>query len=192
MNIRGGSIEANRFPGCFLAENALLKGRPYPSLPVRYSLIFTPCEHRQCRLSYILSLSLEWNTMKTSEESRTVPAKSTFPSFNCMTFGCNDKCCMYGVDVAIAERDALVADGLARADQFIGPILDEDGEPIFRTAIDEHGCVLLAEDRGCTLHGIGRKPGVCIVWPQDFGVAQKAFGEGYLPCFHAAMNSLAN
>ena len=75
----------------------------------------------------------------------------------------------------------MIDDGIATADDFTGPELDE-GDELYRTAIGERGCVFLDPVRGCRLHAIGYKPEVCAEVPRDAEEVAELVGYGMLPC----------
>ena len=102
---------------------------------------------------------------------------------NCMTFPCADSCCQFGADVWPRERDALVRDGHATADNFDGPAPDEEGDLLYRTRLGPRGCVFLNADRGCRLHMLGVKPEVCRIAPRDHVEAKRMYLLGAMPCY---------
>ncbi len=109
---------------------------------------------------------------------------------------CHDACCQHGVDVAIGERDRILAHadalepmvGLPR-DAWFRERVTEDadfpGGAATRTAVVNGACVFLRRDaRGCLLHAFalergedyhGLKPMVSALFPVTFG-------EGALIC----------
>jgi hypothetical protein len=83
----------------------------------------------------------------------------------CMRCGfCRDACCTHGVDVAIVERDRILARapeieslvGVPRERWFAAPLVDDADFPggrSARTAVVDGACVFLRRDaRGCLLH----------------------------------------
>jgi len=113
-----------------------------------------------------------------------------------------DACCQYGVDVDIAERDAIKsrADEIARllvpaaaqATWFVG---EERVDPDFpsgrhvRTATFGEGCLFLAHDlRGCAIHRAaiegdwdmrGTKPHVCRLFPLSYDSESIVLSDDY-------------
>jgi Fe-S-cluster containining protein len=113
-----------------------------------------------------------------------------------------DACCQYGVDVDVAERDAI----LARREQ-IDALLDEDvrGAAWFsaeesddadfpsgrfvRTRTHADGCIFLAHDgRGCAIHRAsiegdwdfrGTKPHVCRLFPLSYDSESIVLSDDY-------------
>jgi len=75
----------------------------------------------------------------------------------------------------------MIADGIATAADFTGPVLDED-DLMYRTALGPRGCVFLGPIRGCRLHPIGYKPRVCAEVPREAEEVAELFGYGMLPC----------
>jgi len=103
--------------------------------------------------------------------------------FDCLNFPCHAACCFYGVDVRPEERERLIRDGYATAEDFTGPT-EEDGELYYRTRTNGRGCVFLKENaRGCRLHEFDVKPEVCNVFPRDEEEAREMYEDGTLPCF---------
>ncbi|HEX9295650.1 MAG TPA: YkgJ family cysteine cluster protein [Polyangiaceae bacterium] len=100
---------------------------------------------------------------------------------DCTTFACKEECCSAGVDVWPEERQRMIDDGVAKADDFTGPELDEE-EWLYRTAIGPRGCVFLQPERGCRLHTIGYKPSVCVQVPRDAEEVAELLDYGMLPC----------
>lgn len=119
----------------------------------------------------------------------------------CMTHRCSlvrdgdreklDACCQYGVDVDVAERDAILARrgeiaSLLRADVadrpwFSADVTDDADFPSgrhVRTSTGHGGCIFLAHDaRGCAIHRAslaggwdfrGVKPHVCRLFPLSY------------------------
>jgi Fe-S-cluster containining protein len=120
---------------------------------------------------------------------------------DCMSHSCSlvhrgharklDACCQYGVDVDLAEREAIVArraeiaallwPEAAAAEWFGGPPTADDDFPSgasVRTRVLGGGCVFLAHDgRGCAIHRAalaggwdmrGTKPHVCRLFPLTY------------------------
>jgi len=81
-----------------------------------------------------------------------------------------------------AERDALLASGLARSSDFDEGYEDEEGDFLFRTALGARGCTFLESTRGCRLHTSGLKPAVCAAVPRDTREADEMKADGMLPC----------
>ena len=90
---------------------------------------------------------------------------------DCGTYPCRDDCCSEGCDVWPAERDALLASGLARSSDFDEGYEDEEGD-----------CTFLESTRGCRLHTSGLKPAVCAAVPRDTREADEMKADGMLPC----------
>src|SRR5262245_62458575 len=119
---------------------------------------------------------------------------------DCMTHRCTmvethalklDACCQYGCDVAVTERDAILAragtirDVLAERARDLPwfdesePEQDPDVGTVVRTATLDDGCIFLAHDRrGCAIHRAaleqgwdyrGVKPTVCRLFPLTYG-----------------------
>ena len=109
---------------------------------------------------------------------------------------CHDACCQHGVDVAVAERDRILAHadalepivGLPRQQWFREQLVEDadfPGGAATRTAVVNGGCVFLRQGaRGCLLHAYalergedyhGIKPMVSALFPVTFG-------EGALIC----------
>jgi len=113
-----------------------------------------------------------------------------------------DACCQYGVDVDLAERDAI----LARADQIAALLVPEAAarpwftsevrvDPDFpsgrhvRTVRHGEGCVFLAHDRrGCAIHRAaiagdwdmrGVKPDVCRLFPVSYDADSILLSDDY-------------
>lgn len=103
---------------------------------------------------------------------------------------CHDACCQHGVDVAVVERDRILAHadalepiiGLPRAQWFsdrVAEDMDFPGGAATRTSIVNGGCVFLQRDaRGCALHAFALalgedyhaiKPMVSALFPVTFG-----------------------
>jgi len=120
---------------------------------------------------------------------------------------CNDSCCDHGVDVAIAERDRILARadeleprlGVPRDRWFTGAVeRDEDfpGGMATRTAVVNGTCVFrIAGARGCALHAFALersedyhaiKPMVSALFPVTFGsgalVCSEELVDGTLAC----------
>lgn len=120
---------------------------------------------------------------------------------DCMTHSCRivrkpkkvrlDVCCRYGVDVDVAERDAILArrdelkeildDEVAEMDWFYDEEHEDEGFPsgrYVRTAVHGKGCIFLSHDaRGCAIHRTalvngwdfrGTKPHVCRLFPLTY------------------------
>ncbi len=132
---------------------------------------------------------------------------------DCMTHACTiretntvklDACCQYGCDVALTERDAI----LARAES-IRPVLaaevrelpwfDESApehDPdvpsgiVVRTAVHNDGCLFLSHDRrGCAIHRAsleqgwdfrGTKPSICRLFPLTYGDGAIMISDDYV------------
>jgi len=101
---------------------------------------------------------------------------------DCVTFPCRDDCCSAGCDVWPAERDALLASGMATVADFDEGYEDDEGDWLFRTALGPRGCVFLQEARGCRLHFSGLKPAVCSIVPRHAEEADEMSHDGMLPC----------
>jgi len=101
---------------------------------------------------------------------------------DCRTFLCHEECCSAGCDVWPHERARLLDAALARADDFEGPYVDDDGDELYRTALAARGCVFLNERRGCRLHTTGLKPEVCVLVPRDEDEADEMAADDMLPC----------
>jgi Fe-S-cluster containining protein len=109
---------------------------------------------------------------------------------------CHDACCSHGVDVAIVERDRILAHadalepmvGLPRERWFReGAVEDADfpGGGATRTAVVNGGCVFLRRDaRGCVLHAFALERGEDYhhVKPMVSALFPVTFGEGALFC----------
>ena len=102
---------------------------------------------------------------------------------DCLTFPCDDGCCRFGADVWPAERERLIREGHAAADDFEGPERDEEGDLLYRTRTGSRGCVFRKADRGCRLHEFGVKPEVCNLVPRDRAEAKRMFLLGAMPCY---------
>lgn len=125
--------------------------------------------------------------------------------FGC-TF-CNDSCCDHGVDVALVERDRILARadelepkvGVPRSRWFVDAITaDEDfpGGEATRTAVVNGTCVFrISGARGCALHAFALergddyhdiKPMVSSLFPVTFGggalVCSEELVDGSLVC----------
>lgn len=119
---------------------------------------------------------------------------------DCMSHGCAmvetgqrklDACCQYGVDVDVAERDAILEHAgelraLLRGEAAAAPWFDaresEDADfpsgRFVRTRTHQGGCIFLAHDhRGCAIHRAaieggwnihGVKPHVCRLFPLSY------------------------
>ena len=102
---------------------------------------------------------------------------------DCSTFPCHDDCCSAGCDVWPAERDALLASGLAQRSDFDEESYeDEEGDFLFRTSLGPRGCTFLETARGCRLHTSGLKPAVCSAVPRDAREADEMSADDMLPC----------
>jgi Fe-S-cluster containining protein len=85
---------------------------------------------------------------------------------------CGDACCQHGVDVAVVERDRILAHAaeiqpLVRvpADQWFEPEVQRDddfpGGSVTRTSVVDGACVFLQRDaRGCVLHAFALSRGL--------------------------------
>ena len=113
-----------------------------------------------------------------------MPARLTvwIESPDCQTYPCRDDCCSEGCDVWPHERAALIARGLATADDFSDPYEDDDGDVLHRSALNARGCVFLDRNRGCRLHHTGLKPEVCSLVPRSPNEADEMAAERMLPC----------
>ncbi len=101
---------------------------------------------------------------------------------DCRTFPCQQECCSAGVDVWPEERQRIIDAGHGRDEDFTGPERDEDDDLLYRTAVGARGCVFLESTRGCRLHSIGYKPGVCSEVPRDPEEVAELREYGMLPC----------
>jgi Fe-S-cluster containining protein len=116
---------------------------------------------------------------------------------HCLACGfCGDACCQHGVDVALEERDRILARadaleplvGLSRDRWFVPGIqLDPDfpGGAATRTAVVNGGCVFLRRDaRGCALHAHALAHGEDYhsIKPMVSALFPVTFGEGALVC----------
>lgn len=115
----------------------------------------------------------------------------------CLQCGfCGDACCQHGVDVAVDERDRILAQadvleplvGVPR-DQWFR--LDVAADPDFpggaatRTAVVNGGCVFLRRDaRGCALHAfaVDRGTDYHAIKPMVSTLFPVTFGDGALLC----------
>ena len=113
---------------------------------------------------------------------RSLPLAKPLAQPDCRTFPCQEECCVAGVDVWPAEREALLREGLGTEADFTGPDLDDDGDSLYRTAIGARGCVFLDAVRGCRLHYTGHKPSTCVVVPRDADEVEEMRGDGMMPC----------
>ena len=109
---------------------------------------------------------------------------------------CHDACCQHGVDVAVLERDRILAHadalepiiGLPRARWFSNRIvsdLDFPGGAATRTTVVNGGCVFLQRDaRGCVLHAfaLARGEDYHAVKPMVSALFPVTFGAGSLFC----------
>lgn len=75
----------------------------------------------------------------------------------------------------------MIDDGIATAEDFTGPQLDE-GDLLYRSALGPRGCVFLQPTRGCRLHVIGYKPSVCIAVPRDAEEVADMLEDDQMPC----------
>ena len=101
---------------------------------------------------------------------------------DCGSYPCHDDCCSAGCDVWPAERDALLASGLARSSDFDEGYEDDEGDWLFRTSLGPRGCTFLETPRGCRLHSTGLKPAVCSAVPRDAREADEMSADDMLPC----------
>lgn len=127
---------------------------------------------------------------------------------HCLACGfCDDACCRHGVDVAVAERDRILAEadrlepivGVPRAMWFregVEPDADFPGGAATRTAVIEGRCVFRRRDaRGCALHAHALergtdyheiKPMVSALFPVTFGggtlLCSEELADGSLVC----------
>jgi Fe-S-cluster containining protein len=115
----------------------------------------------------------------------------------CLACGfCGDACCQHGVDVAIAERDRILAQadaieplvGVPREEWFVPHVqadADFPGGAATRTAVLNGGCVFLRRDaRGCALHAHALAQGedYHAIKPMVSALFPVTFGEGTLLC----------
>ncbi len=116
---------------------------------------------------------------------------------HCLACGfCRDACCQHGVDVALEERDRILAHadtlepivGVPR-DRWFTPSIARDqdfpGGASTRTAIVNGGCVFLRRDaRGCTLHAFALERGedYHAIKPMVSALFPVTFGDGTLFC----------
>jgi Fe-S-cluster containining protein len=116
---------------------------------------------------------------------------------HCLACGfCGDACCQHGVDVAIEERDRILARadaleplvGVGRDHWFVPEIqqdTDFPGGAATRTAVVNGGCVFLRRDaRGCALHAhaIAHGEDYHAIKPMVSALFPVTFGEGTLVC----------
>jgi Fe-S-cluster containining protein len=109
---------------------------------------------------------------------------------------CGDACCQHGVDVAIVERDRILAHadalepivGVPREHWFTPVVVadaDFPGGAATRTAVMNGGCVFLRRDaRGCALHAFALERGedYHAIKPMVSALFPVTFGEGTLFC----------
>jgi hypothetical protein len=109
---------------------------------------------------------------------------------------CGDACCQHGVDVAIVERDRILAHGDALEpivgvprERWFTPavVADADfpGGAATRTAVVNGGCVFLQRGaRGCALHAfaLSRGDDYHAIKPMVSALFPVTFGEGTLFC----------
>jgi Fe-S-cluster containining protein len=116
---------------------------------------------------------------------------------HCLACGfCGDACCQHGVDVALEERDRILAQadaleplvGLPRDRWFVpGAQADADfpGGAATRTAVVDGGCVFLRRaTRGCALHAhaLARGEDYHAIKPMVSALFPVTFGGGTLLC----------
>ena len=116
---------------------------------------------------------------------------------HCLACGfCGDACCEHGVDVALEERDRILARadsleplvGVGRDHWFVDGIqqdADFPGGAATRTAVVNGACVFLRRDaRGCALHAHALAHGedYHAIKPMDSALFPVTFGEGALVC----------
>ena len=109
---------------------------------------------------------------------------------------CHDSCCQHGVDVALTERDRILAHadllepivGVPRDGWFVSRVAEDADFPgghATRTAVVDGGCVFLRRGaRGCTLHAFAIDRGVDYheVKPMVSALFPVTFGDGTLFC----------
>jgi hypothetical protein len=109
---------------------------------------------------------------------------------------CHDACCQHGVDVALVERDRIMAhaDALepivgSPRESWFQPAVVQDadfpGGAATRTAVVNGGCVFLRRDaRGCALHAyaLARGDDYHAIKPMVSALFPVTFGEGALFC----------
>jgi Fe-S-cluster containining protein len=116
---------------------------------------------------------------------------------HCLDCGfCRDACCQHGVDVALVERDRIlaIADALepivgVSRDQWFAAQVQQDadfpGGAATRTAVMNGGCVFLRRNaRGCALHAyaLARDEDYHSIKPMVSSLFPVTFGEGTLFC----------
>jgi hypothetical protein len=116
---------------------------------------------------------------------------------HCLACGfCGDACCQNGVDVAIGERDRILAQadaleplvGVPRERWFLPQVqhdADFPGGAATRTAVVNGGCVFLRRGaRGCALHAYALAHGqdYHTIKPMVSALFPVTFGEGTLVC----------
>jgi Fe-S-cluster containining protein len=116
---------------------------------------------------------------------------------HCLACGfCRDACCQHGVDVALVERDRILAHadlleplvGLSRDRWFQAAEVHDDDFPggaATRTAVVDGACVFLRRDvRGCALHAFALERGenYHVIKPMVSALFPVTFGAGALLC----------
>ncbi len=109
---------------------------------------------------------------------------------------CHDSCCQHGVDVAVTERERIMAHadalepivGVPRAAWFVDRTAEDADFPgglSTRTAVVDGGCVFLRRGaRGCALHAFAIDHGVDYhdIKPMVSALFPLTFGDGTLCC----------
>ena len=109
---------------------------------------------------------------------------------------CHDACCQHGVDVAVTERERILAHadalepivGVPRDGWFVDRVAEDADFPgglATRTAVVDGGCVFLQRDaRGCALHAFAIDRGVDYheIKPMVSALFPVTFGDGTLLC----------
>lgn len=109
---------------------------------------------------------------------------------------CGDSCCQHGVDVAVVERDRILAAadaleavvGTPREAWFVAGVVEDadfPGGAATRTAVVDGACVFrLAHARGCALHAHALRLGADYhaIKPMVSTLFPVTFGDGALWC----------